>query len=193
VTSRLVRGAGPGYPSTNVKSNLVLTVISEDRPGLVDQLSKTIVKFDANWESSRMARLGGRFAGILLVSVDAARVADLEAAIAELADASGMHVVIQPTDTAADDSQRDTFSLELMGTDHPGIIHDISHVLAAREINVEEMRTDCDAAPMGGGDLFKMIATLTSPPSTDMEALRTALEEVANDLMVDITLRSPDA
>ncbi len=183
----------PGYPAVSVKANLVLTIISEDRPGLVDQLSRTVVKFDANWESSRMARLGGQFAGILLVSVDEGRADGLEAALAELAKDTSMTIVVQRSDADEEPAERNTFRLELVGTDHPGIIHDISHVLAAREVNVEEMRSDCDAAPMGGGDLFKMAATLTSPPNVDVEDLRTALEEVANDLMVDITLRAPDA
>ena len=108
-----------------------------------------------------------------------------------------MSIVVQRSGAGAIDAtstrQLQTFRLELVGTDHPGIIHDISHVLARREVNVEEMRSDCEAAPMGGGDLFKMSATLTAPQSINIDDLRTALEEVANDLMVDISLRSPDA
>lgn len=176
-----------------MKAILVLTIISEDRPGLVDRLSRTIVQHDANWESSRMARLAGRFAGILLVSVDQQRADALEKALNQLASSANMTVVVQRSDVQAAAPERRAFSLELMGTDHPGIIHDISRVLAARDVNVEEMRSDCVAAPMGGGDLFKMSASLTCPPAVDIDELHAALEEVANDLMVDISLRSPDA
>jgi len=171
-----------------VKTILVLTVISEDRPGLVDKLSKTIVKCDANWESSRMARLAGRFAGILLVSVDEERADELEAALNALTASADMSIVVQRS--AADEPlpDRNAFRLQLVGTDRPGIIHEISHVLAARQVNVEDMRSDCEATPMGGGQLFRMTATLTCIATTDIDEVCVAIESVANDLMVDITL-----
>lgn len=176
-----------------MKTSLVLTVISEDRPGLVDKLSKTIVKHDANWESSRMARLAGRFAGILLVSVATDRADELEAALDALASTTDMTIVVQRSADDADTPDRRAFRLQLIGTDHPGIIHDISHVLAARQVNVEDIRSDCEATPMGGGQLFKMTATLTCVAATDMNELRSAIEDVANDLMVDITLDTSDS
>ena len=50
--------------------SLVLTVIADDKPGIVEQLSDEILGAGANWEESRMARLAGKFAGLLRVSID---------------------------------------------------------------------------------------------------------------------------
>ena len=50
-------------------ATLVLTVVGDDRPGLVDALSGVIAAHDGNWEQSRMAHLAQKFAGILLVQV----------------------------------------------------------------------------------------------------------------------------
>ena len=56
-----------------MRTSLVLTVIGTDRPGIVEQLSDRVLAAGANWEESRMARLAGKFAGVLRVSVDAGR------------------------------------------------------------------------------------------------------------------------
>ena len=53
-------------------TSLVVTVIGNDRPGIVERLSDVVLAAGANWEESRMARLAGKFAGILRISVSAA-------------------------------------------------------------------------------------------------------------------------
>jgi glycine cleavage system regulatory protein len=41
---------------------------------------------------------------------------------------------------------------------------------------------------MSGGELFKLSATLACPPSVSLEQLRSELERVESDLMVDIDI-----
>jgi len=50
-------------------ATFVLTVIGDDRPGLVSALSVPISAHGASWERSQMSRLAGKFAGIVLVAV----------------------------------------------------------------------------------------------------------------------------
>jgi glycine cleavage system regulatory protein len=50
-------------------ATLVLTVIGDDRSGLVSALSGVIADHGGSWERSQMARLAGKFAGIVVVSV----------------------------------------------------------------------------------------------------------------------------
>ena len=56
-----------------MRTSLVLTIIGDDRPGIVEQLAEEVLDAGANWEESRMARLAGKFAGLLRVSVEAGR------------------------------------------------------------------------------------------------------------------------
>ena len=44
-------------------TSLVVTVIGNDRPGIVERLSDVVLAAEANWEESRMARLAGKFEG----------------------------------------------------------------------------------------------------------------------------------
>ena len=75
----------------------------------------------------------------------------------------------------------------LVGDDRPGIIHDISQALARRDINVSELATSCESAPMSGEALFRATASLLLPSGVTIEELREDLEKIAHDLMVDLT------
>ena len=58
-------------------THLVLTVIADDKPGLVESLSQIIASNSGNWLESSMSQLAGKFAGILRVSVDDDRAENL--------------------------------------------------------------------------------------------------------------------
>jgi glycine cleavage system regulatory protein len=185
---RLHRASGrreEGVVAVNV--SLVLTVIGPDRPGIVQRLAQTIAEHDANWLQSRMAHLAGQFAGILRVGVPEHKATALSASLEQLA-ADGLRVVIERTVTADAVSKPQSLRLELVGNDRPGIVRDISRVLADRGVNVEDLTTECDAAPMSGGTLFRATAELHAPHDLSLEELHRTLEELANDLMVEITL-----
>jgi len=137
----------------------------------------------ANWEESRMARLAGKFAGLLRVTVDDERAAALAAGLRSLP--GGLTVVVEETAEAPLEPGRGLY-IELMGHDRPGIIHDISRALAAQRINIEDLETDVTGAPMSGESLFRARAHVHVPLSVTIESLRGQLEALAGELMVDL-------
>jgi glycine cleavage system regulatory protein len=167
-----------------VTSSLVLTLIGPDRPGLVEALSRTVADHGANWLESRMAHLSGHFTGMVRVSVPAERAEELAAALRSL---EGLRVLVE-TASAAPVQDAPVVVLELLGQDRPGIVREVSHALAARGVNVEELETECHSAPMSGETLFRARARLRLPPGLAVEALREALEKLADELMVDVAL-----
>ena len=168
-------------------TSLVLTILGPDRPGLVESIARLVAAHDGNWLESRMAHLAGQFAGILRVEVDAAQAESLTQALANLAQA-GLETVVHPDPAAAIPSNRPLVKLDLLGQDRPGIVRQISGVLAALGVNVEELNTECRAAAETGHPLFHAVADLRLPPDVSEEDLRIALENVAADLMVDVKL-----
>ena len=168
-------------------TSLVLTVLGEDRPGLVEALSHIIAAHEGNWLESRMAHLAGQFAGILRASVPEGNAAALLTALQGLA-AHGLQVVVAPSSTDAPTPEARWLTLDLVGNDHPGIIRDLAHTLARRGINIDELQTACTSAPMTGAMLFKATAHLRVPWEVAVTELRIALEQLAHDLVVDITL-----
>jgi glycine cleavage system regulatory protein len=169
---------------------LVLTIIGPDRPGLVDELAEAVAEHQGNWMESRMAHLGGKFAGVVRVSIPAEQTDPLLAALQGL-ESHGLKVHAE-ADTAEEAAQSFLpVTLDLLGNDRPGIVREISHALATHGVNVEEFRTECADAPMSGGQIFRATAQLRLPPGLDADTLRHELEQVAHDLMVDISLNQP--
>jgi glycine cleavage system regulatory protein len=174
-----------------VPTSLVLTVIGEDKPGIVEHIADLVLAAGANWEESRMARLAGRFAGILRVDVDSTRAAQLESALRNL-ESRGLRIVVE-SGTVVEDTPVRVIRLEVVGHDRPGIVRDISRVLAERGINIEELETEVTSAPDSGDTLFRARARLAMPPAISIDTLRTLLESLALDLMVDVTVEGPVA
>ncbi len=167
-------------------ASLVLTVIGDDRAGLVSELSAPIKVHGGSWERSQLSHLAGKFAGIVLVSVPAKGLDALVADLLALGE-HGLHVVVERTDQPAE-SESVRFSLELLGADHPGIVAEISAALAAHGVSIEELTTDVREAPMAGGTIFEARAVLVAPAGIDPDDLRPMLESLAHALMVDIEL-----
>jgi glycine cleavage system regulatory protein len=173
-----------------MRTSLVLTVLGDDKPGIVEQLSDRITAAGANWEESRMAHLAGKFAGLLRVSVDADRADALATSLMTL-DAGGLKVVVAPSGDSRASASR-TLRLELVGNDHPGIIRDISRVLVQHQVNIEELETGVTSAPMSGEALFRARALLRIPSTITVDALVGVLEALAGELMVDLVVEHPE-
>lgn len=168
-----------------MRDTLVLTIIGTDRAGLVESLAAKIAEVGGNWEESRMARLAGQFAGILLVTVDSARSDELVRGVRGL-DAAGLQVTVRPT--AAPPRPAGThLRVEITGQDRPGIVRDISRILVERGANIEELESDVGSAPMSGEQLFSVRIEFLAPAGLDLGALRGKLESLAGELMVDLT------
>lgn len=168
----------------------VITVFGDDRPGVISALSGPVTRHDGNWERSQLARLAGKFAGIVEVSVPDERYAALVAELTALED-QGLHVTVEGEDpTEGQEAEGEELLLELLGNDHHGIVAEISAVLAEHGISIEELHTEVREAPMAGGHLFEARAVLVAP-TEETDALRAALEGLADELMVDLTLTGP--
>lgn len=167
---------------------IILSVTADDRPGLVDALSTVIADHDGNWLGSSMARLGGQFAGIVQTDIPIARYADFEAAIAALKK-HAISVAIRADTPIADTVTSHAAHLSLTGADHPGIVRDVSHVLAEHGVSIDQLHTQLFAGSMSGQAMFSAEADMALPDGLDAATLHHALEAIAGDLLVEINLK----
>ena len=166
---------------------LVLTVIGEDKPGLVESIAQVIMDNSGNWLESSMSQLAGKFAGILRVSVKNEKADNLVSALSNLS--QNLKVVIEQVDVEQENLASQLIELTLVGNDRPGIIREISGALNTLSVNFEQLTTECTPAPMSGDVLFKAIANLTLPRNLDIDVLREDLEKLTDDLIVEINLK----
>jgi len=169
---------------------LVLTVIGEDRPGLVEALSAQIAAHDGSWDESRMARLAGHFAGVVQIHLPEDRAEGLIEALPSLSE-RGLSVTVVDSDwSLATVDHRRSIRFELVGQDRPGIVREISSALATLGVSVQDLRTVVESAPMSGEPLFRAEAELAPPEGVEIESIRAALEQLADDMMVDVNLEA---
>jgi len=163
---------------------LVMTLIGPDRTGLVESVARTVAEHGGNWLESRMCRLGGEFAGILRIEIPEAKRAALLAALQAIPD---LNVVGRPDKKSIATTGARQTRLEIVGSDRPGIVRDITSALARAKVNVEEFSSEVVSAPMSGETLFNASARLQLPGDCDLAALKKDLEKIAADLLVDVT------
>ncbi|MBK8448112.1 MAG: ACT domain-containing protein [Micropruina sp.] len=167
-------------------ATLVLTVIGDDRAGLVNALAEAVTAHGGNWERSQLAELAGKFAGIVVVSVPDERADELAAALQPLAGL--LEVAIHPGSPASSARTGSQVQVDLIGNDHPGIVRDVSAVLARHGVSIERLLTETREAPMAGGLLFEAHITAPLAPGHDLAALQADLEQLASEILVDISL-----
>jgi glycine cleavage system regulatory protein len=172
-----------------VAQSIVLTLLGPDRPGLVEAVSDIVMRHEGNWLESRMAHLAGQFAGILRIEVPDKQVQRIRESLLTLTSAE-LQVVVVPSLSPGNEILLRPLRLHLIGHDRPGIVREIAQVLASRGVNVEELHTECQSAPMSGEALFVATARLGVPEQLGLNELRFALEQIASDLMVDVTLEA---
>lgn len=169
-----------------MRKTLLLTVAGTDRTGLVELLAQRVAAIGANWEESRMARLGGQFAGIVLVTAPDDRAGELSGELRAL-EAKGLHVTVRVVEPHAPVVARgEQLRITVTGNDRPGIVRDLSRILAQREVNVEELSSKVDSAPMSGTSLFVAHAQVRLPSGVSLADIRTALETLGSELTVDV-------
>ena len=170
-----------------MQTHLVLTVIGRDRPGLVNAVSEVVAAGGGNWLDTRMANLAGQFAGMLLVAIEPGKADALIASLKTL-ELQGLHVAVEHSDRTPHAAVR-SLRLELVGLDRPGIVRDVSRILAAHRVNILELETEQESASFSGDPMFKARAALQPPDGLDLGALKSALESLAHELMVDLHLQ----
>ena len=78
--------------------------------------------------------------------------------------------------------------VHLVGHDHPGIIHKVTATMARLGVTIDDLSTGLREAPMGDGILFEAQVQCRITNATTLDDLRSELEAIATEIMVDIDL-----
>ena len=171
--------------------SFIVTLVGEDRPGLVSALAERAAANGANWLDSSMAHLAGKFAGIVRLDVSEADADRLEAALRALSSTGlSLSLSIERGTAAAGTAGGELIRMELLAHDRPGIVRDISSVLARHGASIERMDSACESASFSGEAMFRAELEVRVPASVSAGEVQAALESLANELMVDLKLET---
>jgi glycine cleavage system transcriptional repressor len=171
---------------------LVVTIVGPDRRGIVEKITGVMLNYAANIEESKMARLGGEFAVIMLLSLPGEKEGELLANL----DALNEHeltIISRPTNLSRLERFKGyvPYEISVLGADHEGIVHSVAQYLTSERMNIETLDTHVTQAPISGTPLFSMYAVVQAPPDLTLAKLRQKLAEVADELGVDIEVKLP--
>ncbi len=174
------------------KKYLVANIIGNDKRGIVAKITQIITDQQANIEESRMARLGGEFAVIMLISFSSEKEEALAAGLTQL-EKEELTIILRPTDL----SRLKVFDgfvpyeISVIGADHVGIVYHVAEYLAEERIQVESLETHVSPAPVTGTPLFSMQAIIHAPPDITFQQLREKMIDLSDELLVDIDVCLP--
>jgi len=152
----------------------VLSVMSDDHPGIVASVSSVVDRLGGNILSCSQTVLDGYFTFITIIDLPGTKEPDdLAKEIRSASELGNDYQVIvryyeprQPIAAATDD----VFVITAFGKDRPGIIREFSRYLAGHDINITDLygsRKD---------DNFVLIGQLTIPPKVNIRSIQSDLE-----------------
>ncbi|GEA12276.1 ACT domain-containing protein [Alteromonas sp. KUL49] len=161
---------------------IIISIMGKDKPGLVDTLAKCVYQYDGNWQGSSFAHMAGLFTGFVEVHVPSDKQDALVKALDAISDLTVQSVAVTSPSTQVSTE----LSVEVMGNDKPGIVQELTSVLHQFNLNIMTFSSHCESAPNWGNLMFKATAVIAVPEDFDEDALKEAMEDLANDLVVDI-------
>jgi glycine cleavage system transcriptional repressor len=164
--------------------HIIISAFGVDKPGIVSHLTGTITTHGGNIEESRMMKLGSDFTTMILVSVSAEWTESLTVALGGI---QGLQISIQKTSPFSMDATIPQCEIHLTGADNEGLVYKVAARLAEKGINIEEMETGTENAPISGTILFTMTASV-SHPKLDIPRLENDMNELADKLAVEIRI-----
>ena len=170
-----------------MQQQYVITFAGADRTGLVEALADMVTAHGGDWQQSELTRLGGAFAGAILVTLSAQGVADLNRAI-ESEQANDLVVSLTPVE--ASPMLEPNLYLTLTGPNRPGIVYEVTHELSNSDINILHFSSSVENAAWSGGELFIAELATRAPESLDIAELRDRLDHLENKMTLEIDIES---
>ena len=162
-------------------NRIIITAIGVDKPGLVDQISSIINDNDGNIENSKMIKIENQFAMI----IDFLSSNDLDTIKTNLQYIEELEITYKLAEISKENNKTNKYIIT--GADNQGIINRVSNFFSKRNINIVEVNTNIELAPITGSPLFNMKITVTYNDSHNIDDLYSKLSNLCENLNLDIT------
>ena len=173
-----------------MSKNLVISALGNDKPGIVNELSKAILDQGGNITESRMTVLGGEFAMMLLVIGTQECIDNIISKLEATGEKLNLTLIAKETQAQESNQKRLPYLITVVSMDHPGIVHNISDFLSSRNLNIEEIDTNTYPAAHTGTPMFSLNMIVSVPADSSIRSLRDEFITFCDDLNLDASLES---
>lgn len=169
----------------DTEHHLVLSALTADRPGIVDEIARAASEARCNIADSRMIVMGNEFALIMMLSGTWDAVAKLEAQLPALTRRLDLQLICKRTERRRLDKPAMPYTVHVVALDNPGIVHEIANFFASQGINIEAMETSTYAAAHTGSPMFALSMTVNIPAHVHIASLRETFMIFCDDRNLD--------
>ena len=163
-------------------NRIIITAIGIDKPGLVDQISSIINDNDGNIENSKMVKIENQFAMI----IDFYCSKNLDTIKTKLGNIEGLEITYKPVEMSKEHNKINQYLIS--GADNQGIIKKVSSFLSKNNINIIELNTFVQLAPITGSPLFNMEITISYNDNHNIDKIYSKLSKLCENLNLDIKI-----
>jgi glycine cleavage system transcriptional repressor len=167
--------------------NLVaVTVIGDDRPGIVGAVTRVLFDSGCNLEDISSTILRGHFSMMLIVRTPPDLAASsLEEQISAAATEHGLVVTVRPVSDAPLHIPPPTHMVSVYGADRPGIVFRVADTLAEGGVNITDL-----TSRVIGPDEAPVYALMIEVVASEEQRMREALRSVSEELSIDVSVRA---
>ena len=179
---------------------ILVTIVGHDRPGIIHQVSKTLADLNCILlEVSQTTLLGefaGHFSGRLPSTID---VFEFSRLLGQSLEGSGLAHWVTEADLSPVEAMaaldREPYVVTVRGKDQVNIIPQFSGAMAGFDVNIDNLRSAAipgDSSLKDGGQQVVLFFELSVPKDVNQRGFRQALNLVAEDLDVEMSLQHRD-
>jgi glycine cleavage system transcriptional repressor len=169
----------------------ILSVLGNDRPGIVAAVAKILFELNCNLENVSQTTLQTEFAGIFIVSMPNGLSLDtLQGALKAGLNFLNLQVHVKPLvekEALWASTQVQKFIITTKGPDRKGLVAGISAIIAKFGVNITNLQAVFKGGNDPGGNI--MIYEVDIPADIDQQALYQDLREKAASFALDITIQ----
>jgi glycine cleavage system transcriptional repressor len=168
-----------------------ITAMGKDKPGIVAEFSRVLFETGCNIEESSMVLLRGEFAMLLLVSLPKLHTFDsfsiaVRAAAREMDLTTSIRQLSEPEMAASAVNEDRLYVISVYGSDRPGIVYNITRILAERKVNITDLNTRLIHG--GSSPVYVMLMEVEVPESVEIAEIENEIAEIKSKLKVDVTI-----
>lgn len=171
-----------------MKQYLVVSALGEDRPGILHDIARAVRDCGCNVVESRMTVLGGEFAMLLLVSGNWNTVTKLESQLPKLAQRLALTIAMRRTGEREPRQDLVPYAVDVVCVDQPGIVFNLAHFFAERNIGIADLATRSYPAAHTGAPMFAVQMAVNIPTDMHIPGLREEFMSFCDELNLDAVM-----
>lgn len=154
----------------------MLTLIGEDKPGIVAAITNALFELGMNLGETSMIRLGGNFTVMMMVS-GAREENDLRDQLKPVLEAQGMCLHVDPIEAHLHEHLLPNIQVTVSGADRAGIVSQVTAALAGCGLNILDLESDV----AGTKDKPVYIMQIAGIADVPVETIENALATLRDD------------